>query len=87
MSGVGFSSSWFTVATSPTLQPARVNGTQGAGATVSGLTGGFVVAGGVGEYTRFGFVSWPAFGCDAVSSIGSVQYVKTVAGSVVPSAL
>ena len=48
-SGEGFSSSWFTVAISPTLQPAPVYGTHGAGATVSGLTGGFVVAGGVGE--------------------------------------
>ena len=55
--------------------------------TVSGLGGGNVVAGGVGEYTRFGFMSWPAAGCDAVSKIGSVQYVKTVAESVVPSGL
>ena len=49
MSGDGFSSSWFTVAISPTLQPALVYGTHGAGATVSGLTGGFDVAGGAGE--------------------------------------
>ena len=61
------------MAISPTLQPARVYGTQGAGVTVSGLVGGLEVAGGVGEYTRFGLVSCPAFGCDAVSSIASFQ--------------
>ena len=74
MSKVAFSSSWFTVATSPTLQPARVYGTHGAGATVVGETAGFAVAGGTGEYTRFGLVSWPGVrGPGAVSSIGSVQ--------------
>jgi len=49
MSGVVFSSSWFAVATSPTLHPARVNGTQGAGVEVSGVTGVDAVAGGTGE--------------------------------------
>ena len=73
MSGTGFSSSWFTVAISPTLQPALVYGTHGAGVTVVGETGVRAVAGGTGEYTRLGLVSWPGFGVDAVSSIGSVQ--------------
>ena len=49
MSGVVFSSSWFAVATSPTSQPARVNGTHGAGVIVSGVTGCAAVAGGTGE--------------------------------------
>ena len=49
MSGVVFSSSWFTVATSPTSQPDRVNGTQGAGVLVSGVTVCAAVAGGTGE--------------------------------------
>ena len=44
-----FSSSWFTGAASPTLQPARVNGTQGAGVMVSGFGAGLVVAGGLAE--------------------------------------
>jgi len=35
----------------------------------------------------FGLVSWPAVGWLAVSSIGSVQYVNAVVGSVVPSEL
>ena len=48
MSGVVFSSSWFAVATSPTLQPARVNGTHGAGVIVFGGTGCAAVAGGTG---------------------------------------
>ena len=43
------SSSMLAVATSPTSQPARVNGTQGAGVSVSGVTGVFAVAGGTGE--------------------------------------
>ena len=70
---VGFSSSWLAVAISPTLQPALVYGTHGAGATVVGETGEDAVAGGTGEYTMLGLVSWPAFGVLAVSSIGSVQ--------------
>ena len=49
MSTAVFSSSWLAVATSPTSQPARVNGTQGAGVTVSGATGCAAVAGGTGE--------------------------------------
>ena len=44
-----FSRSVFAVATSPTSQPARVNGTQGAGVMVSGVTGCAAVAGGTGE--------------------------------------
>ena len=48
MSGVVFSSSWFAVAMSATLQPARVNGTQGAGVIVFGTTVCAAVAGGTG---------------------------------------
>jgi hypothetical protein len=40
----------FAVETSPTLQPARVNGTHGAG----GVEGGEPVAGTLGEYGMFG---------------------------------
>ena len=87
MSTAVFSSTWFTVDTSPTSQPARVNGTHGAGVTLSGAGAGDVVAGGVAEYTRDGLVSWPAFGVLAVSKIGSVQYANEPAGSVVPSVL
>ena len=43
-----FSSTVLAVATSPMSQPARVNGTQGAGVTVSGGTGCGAVAGGTG---------------------------------------
>jgi hypothetical protein len=50
-----------------------VYGTHGAGATVAGDTGAAAVAGGTGEYTRLGFVSCPAFGVLAVSSIASFQ--------------
>ena len=49
MSTAVFSSSAFAVAISPTLQPARVYGTHGAGVVVVGLTGVFAVAGGTGE--------------------------------------
>ena len=50
MSTAVFSSSEFAgVATLPTSQPARVNGTHGAGVVVVGLTGFFAVAGGTGE--------------------------------------
>src|SRR5215469_5919045 len=87
MSKAEFSSTWLAVATSPTLQPALVNGTHGAGVTVVGETVVDDVAGGTGEYTMFGLVSWPAFGGRAVSSTGSVQYVNAVAGSAVPSGL
>ncbi len=45
------------VETSPTLQPARVNGTQGAGATVLAAGAGWDVAGGVAAYTIDGLVS------------------------------
>ena len=48
MSGVVFSSSWFAVAMSATSQPARVNGTHGAGVIVFGATGCAAVAGGTG---------------------------------------
>ena len=34
-----------------------------------------------------GLVSWPGFGVLAVSKIGSVQYAKEAAESVLPSAL
>jgi hypothetical protein len=47
MSTAVFSRTWFTEPASPTLQPARVNGTQGAGVVVSGLGAGVVVAGGL----------------------------------------
>ena len=73
MSTPVFSSSTFAVATAPTLQPARVYGTQGAGVFVSGVTGWDAVAGGTGEYTMFGLVSWFALGVFAVSKTGSVQ--------------
>ena len=47
MSTAVFSSSAFAgVATLPTSQPARVNGTHGAGVVLVGLTGFFAVAGG-----------------------------------------
>ena len=49
MSTAVFSSSAFATPTSPTLQPARVYGTQGAGVFVSGVTGVAAVAGGTGE--------------------------------------
>ncbi len=48
MSGVVFSSSWFAVAMSATSQPARVNGTHGAGGVVVGATAWAAVAGGTG---------------------------------------
>jgi hypothetical protein len=69
---------------SPTEQPARVNGTHGAG-----VTGGFGVwtAGTVAEYAMVGAVSCPAVGVEAVSTTGDVQYAKDVAGSVLPSGL
>ena len=49
MSTAVFSSSSLAVATSPTSQPARVYGTQGAGVTVSGADRVRAVAGGTGE--------------------------------------
>jgi hypothetical protein len=49
-SGFVFSSTMFAVETSPTSQPARVNGTQGAG----GVFGGEPAAGTFGEYGMFG---------------------------------
>src|SRR5260370_40567072 len=73
MSTAVFSSSALAIETAPTLQPARVNGTHGAGVVWSGGGAGVVVAGGVGEYTMDGFVSWPAVGDTAVSKNGSVQ--------------
>jgi hypothetical protein len=45
----------FAVETSPTLQPARVNGTHGAG----GVAGGEPAAGTFGEYGMFGKASTP----------------------------
>jgi hypothetical protein len=55
-SGFVFSSTMFAVETSPTLHPARVNGTQGAG----GVEAGEPAAGTVGEYGMFG--NWaPAY--------------------------
>ncbi len=48
MSTPVFSKTVFTPATWPTSQPARVNGTQGAGVTVSGATVRAAVAGGTG---------------------------------------
>ena len=62
---------------SPTEQPARVNGTHGAGVTPppAYAIDGFVSI----EFGTGGFVF--------VSMIGDVQYVNDVAGSVVPSGL
>ena len=57
----------FATATSPTSQPARVKGTQGAGVSCVGKGAGVVVAGGVAEYTIDGLVSCPGFGVEAVS--------------------
>jgi len=44
-----FSRSALAIETSPTLQPARVNGTHGAGVILFGAGAGLVVAGGVAE--------------------------------------
>ena len=52
-SGFVFSSTMFAVETSPTLHPARVNGTQGPG-----RRGGEPAAGTFGEYGMFG--NWSA---------------------------
>ena len=49
MSTEVFSSSTLAVEKSPTSQPARVNGTHGAGVIWSGVTGVDAVAGGTGE--------------------------------------
>ena len=49
MSTEVFSSSTLAVEKAPTLQPARVNGTHGAGVIVFGVTGVDAVAGGTGE--------------------------------------
>ena len=49
MSSALFSRTMFAVETSPTLQPARVKGTHGAGVSVVGATGATEVAGGTGE--------------------------------------
>src|SRR4051812_37182049 len=76
MSTAVFSSSRFAVPTAPKSQPARVNGTHGAGVIVPGLGAGLVVAGGDGAYTIDGLVSWPAAGVDAVSKTGSVQWAN-----------
>jgi hypothetical protein len=54
-SGFVFSSTMLAVETSPTLQPARVNGTHGAG----GVAGGEPEAGTFGEYGMFGNWSTP----------------------------
>jgi hypothetical protein len=62
---------------SPTVQPARVNGTHGAGVTPPPA---YAIDGVVS--TVFG-----AGGLVFVSMIGEVQYVKDVAGSVEPSGL
>src|SRR5690348_2989606 len=83
MSTLLFSSSALATATSPTLQPARVYGTHGAGVTVFGATGVAAVAGGTGEYTMRGLVPWLGLGDLAVSKIGSVQYAKDAAELVV----
>ena len=48
MSTAVFSRTAFAEATWPTSQPARVNGTHGAGVVVSGATGRAAVAGGTG---------------------------------------
>ena len=87
MSTAVFSSTVLAVPTWPTSHPARVNGTHGAGVILSGFTVPLAVAGGTGEYTMLGLVSWPVFGVFAVSNTGSVQYANEPAGSVVPSVL
>src|SRR5262249_42003219 len=85
-STAAFSSTMFAVEKSPTVQPARVKGTHGAGVIwlVSPSVGGVV-----SEYTIDGAVSF-GFGTGGlafVSMIGEVQYVKDVFGSVVPFGL
>ncbi len=87
MSTAVFSSTMLAVETSPTSQPARANGTQGAGVILFGAGAGVVVAGGDAAYTMDGLVSCPGFGLAAVSKTGSVQYANDPAGSVVPSVL
>jgi hypothetical protein len=59
----------FAVEKSPTEQPARANGTQGAGV----IRFGGPLAGEVSEYVIVGVVSWPAVGEAAVSTTGLVQ--------------
>jgi hypothetical protein len=73
----------FAVEKSPTEQPARVNGTHGAGVCCPV----FGVDGVVAEYAIVGAVSWPGAGVAAVSTTGLVQYANEVAGSVLPSGL
>jgi hypothetical protein len=60
----------FAVEKSPTEQPARVKGTQGAG-----VMAGFedCTAGTVGEYAIEAVLSCPVAGVDAVSTTGEVQ--------------
>jgi hypothetical protein len=55
---------------SPTVHPARVNGTHGAGVCRSVAPG---VAGTVSEYTMLGVVSWPGVGGFTVSDTGAFQ--------------
>src|SRR5437868_438810 len=72
-----FSSTMFAVEKSPTVQPARVNGTHGAGVTPPPA---YAIDGDVSTvFATAGFVF--------VSMIGEVQYVNDVAGSVDPSGL
>src|SRR5437868_5868336 len=76
-STAAFSRTMFAVEKSPTVQPARVNGTHGAGVTPPP------------EYAMDGVVStvFAVGGFVLVSMIGEVQYVNEVAGSVDPSGL
>src|SRR5262249_16846640 len=85
-STVGFSSTMLAVEKLPTVHPARVNGTHGAG-VISLVAPG--VAGTLSEYTIEGAVSTVlgAGGFVLVAMIGDVQYVNDVAGSVEPSGL
>jgi hypothetical protein len=59
----------FAVEKSPTLHPARVNGTHGAGVIRFGVP----LPGEVSEYTIDGVVSCPEVGGLFVSSTGAVQ--------------
>jgi hypothetical protein len=75
----------FAVEKSPTVHPARVNGTHGAGVARSGVP----LAGTVSEYVIDG--AWSTVlgaGTEGlVSMTGEVQYVNEAAVSVVPSGL
>jgi hypothetical protein len=80
MSTGTFSSTMFAVEKSPTSQPARVNGTHGAG-VVSPFALGFAGS----EYTIDGALSVVDGARVAVLYTGEVQYTNEPSGSVLPS--